>query len=114
MKKISTLKFLLIVFSIFLFLGYEINLSSGNEDSNSNLDLTGSVSWNTSESNIAGVWNPKTKSAEWNTSESNIAGVWNPKTKSAEWNTSESNIAGVFIPNNPNDYWRYLQSIGLF
>ena len=94
MKKISTLKFLLIVFSIFLFLGYEINLSSGNEDSNSNLDLTGSVSWNTSESNIAGVWNPKTKSAE--------------------WNTSESNIAGVFIPNNPDNYWRYLQSIGLF
>jgi hypothetical protein len=94
MKKISTLKFLLIVFSIFLFIGYEINLSSANEDSNSNLDLTGSVSWNTSESNIAGVWNPETKSAE--------------------WNTSESNIAGVFIPNNPDDYWRYLQSIGLF
>ena len=114
MKKISTLKFLLIVFSIFLFIGYENNLSSGNEDSNSNLDLTGSVSWNTSGSNIAGVWNPKTKSAEWKTSESNIAGVWNPETKSAEWNTSESNIAGVFIPNNPDDYLRYLQSIGLF
>jgi ABC-type phosphate transport system substrate-binding protein len=73
--------------------------SGGDSGQRSDLDLSGSITWEYSSNGIAGVWNPITKSAEWQHSSNYVAGVWNAQNASIEWQYSTNKVAGIWNPN---------------